>query len=96
MFEFLPMASPRVETRLMKPNDNKDAKKLRSILFDSPTQLTLTPIQVLVFSMSFIFMTFALHVLSKIFPSISSTQMFVSMALITVSVCISLGIRKNK
>lgn len=89
-------SSPKIETRLAKPNNSNEVRKLRSILFDTQTPLTLSPIQVFLFSMGYIFMVFMSHVLGKVFPSVSPTQMFVAMIAIISSIGISLHLNKNK
>lgn len=89
-------SSPKIETRLANPSDLNEAKKLRSILFDAPSPLTLTPIQVFLFSISFIFMVFMSHILSRIFPKVLPTQLFIAMMIITVSIGISLHLNKNR
>jgi len=90
-------SSQRAETRLAtRPNSLSDSQKLRSILFDTQSPLTLSPIQVFMFSMGFIFMVFVSHILGKIFPSVSPAHLFIAIVAITVSIGISLHLNKNK
>lgn len=89
------MALQGMETRIQKPSEGRDTRKLRTILFDAPSPITLTTIQVLVLSLAFIFMVFMLHTLSRIFPSISPIQMFVAVLVLVLSICISLHLNKK-
>lgn len=88
--------SQKPETRIVKAADATEARKLRSILFDTTSPLTLSPIQVFLFSMSFIFMVFIAHILGRIFPSASPVQLFIAIITIIVSAWISLHLNRTK
>jgi len=85
------MAVPMEANKFQK----QGAKKLRSILFDTTTALTLTPIQVLVFSLSFMIMVFMLHAISRMFPFISFIQIFISVLVVMISIGVSIVINKK-
>ena len=79
----------------MKTNDMKEAKRLRSLLFDSETPLTFSPMHVLFMSLGFIFVVFMLHILVKIFPATSPAQLLVAILVLYTSVAVSSYLSKR-
>lgn len=89
------MAVTASDAKLLKMNDKREAKRLRSILFDSETPLTFTPLHILFLSLSFIFVVFLLHILVKIFPATSPSQLLIAVLVLSFSIGVSAYLNKK-
>lgn len=89
------MSNNRSETKAIKSYDNREAKMLRSLLFEGHSILTFTPFQVILASIGFIFIVYMLHFLIKIFPSTSPVQTLVAIIVLCVSAAVSFILNKK-
>ncbi len=72
----------------------KDPKRLRKMLFEQQSGLTLAPLEIMFFSIGFMFIVLLLHIMLKIFPKTSPTQILVAVVMLIISMLISCFVRK--
>lgn len=71
--------------RSVRPPERRDTRRLRSVLFDADTPLSLSPLELLFFSLAFIVVVFLAHILLKAFPATSPTQVLIAMLALLAS-----------
>lgn len=82
-------------TSMARLTDKKDARRLKNILFDADTSLTITPLQLLFISLGFILTVLLTHILLRIFPKTSPGQVLLAIVVLLVSVAASAALRKK-
>ena len=73
------------DSRQIMTYNKKSIKKMRNLVGDAESALSLSAMQVIVFYLSFILVVFGCHFICKLRPSTSPIQLFVAVALITSS-----------
>ncbi|KAI5148914.1 hypothetical protein ENBRE01_0607 [Enteropsectra breve] len=87
----------RSNVSLARPAEKKDVRKLRSIMFDSASSLTFTPMKILLMSIAYIFIVYLLHIIVKLAPATSPLHLMVAIGALFVTLGISSFIgRKQK
>ncbi|KAI4292702.1 hypothetical protein PAPHI01_1976 [Pancytospora philotis] len=79
------MAAKSPEQRLAKNSEFRQASKLKNLLFEGDSALSFTPLNILFFALGVIFGVFALHLLIKIFPVTSSSNLLVGILTLLAS-----------
>ncbi len=88
--------SQQSEIRAVINRDRKNIKKMRKIVSDTESLISFTALQVLIFSLCFIFTVFGFHLVSRFIPSIKPSHLFTAVVVLSVASFISILRLSNK
>ncbi|ORD95020.1 hypothetical protein ECANGB1_1710 [Enterospora canceri] len=74
------------EARQIIQYNKKSIRKMKNVVGDAESALSLTAMQVLVFYLVFILMVFGCHLACKLMPNASPIQLFVAVIAISCSI----------
>lgn len=84
----------QLDARQIIAYNKKSIKKMKNIIGDAESSLSLTATQVPIFFLIFILMVFGCHIIFKLIPSISPIQLFIAVVVITTSIWFSIWFKE--